>query len=443
LISCSLQVELKEQITEKSVEVEPEDTKFIQTEESESSMESTEEAEAEAESSQEAEAESTEEAEAESTEEAEAESTEESEEEMAKSQLGTSELSSFIEEAASTGADFPENYFDGNWLMYGYGCNRNTPKVEKCKCHTEGNEFICIKTLGDDCVTTGNETFRGKTHNPHKSGKNYSITYVVGNARRPNSGHWRNRLHIINNNEYRSQGRKYIRDTAQNEKEKPKPAPVPVEPKPVPRPLITPIPRPLITPAPRPLITPAPRPVISTKPLFISPPRQPMVYYYTNYFLGNWNGIGYVCDKETPAIEVVNIRYHKGRLYAVKLLGDNCVPRGKLSFEAPIPGKLWQGLKFGCLFVVGSPQHPAARQVNNNITIIDINTFKIGERTFYRSMGPGSAHPHGVYLNMTPLVGHSAYPGPGYVKLNPKKNMRSPVRRFVIVEEETNKPGNC
>jgi len=357
-------------------------------------------------------------------------------------QLGSQEESQIETESVEEIKDesglvlsFKQDYLVGDWLMYGYGCNRRTPKVEKCNCKMQGAVAICTKTLGDDCVTTGHETFRTKNL-PNKlfPGKNLSITYVVGNARRPNSGHWRNSMHIVNYHEFRSQKRRYVRIA-------PKPAvnpmvkPVAPTIKPIPAPGSIPIKIPIAIPSrPIPVPRPAPRPAV---------PAQRMVYYYSNYFLGNWNGVGYSCDAATPQIEVVNIRYYRGNLYATKLLGDNCVPAKKLSFEAPIPGRLWQGLSFGCKFVVGSPQHPAARQIPNSIKIIDLNTFEVGKHTFYRVMGPNAAHPHGVYLNMTPLVGHSAYPGPGFIKMNPKKNMRSPVRRFVIVEEETNKPGNC
>jgi len=45
---------------------------------------------------------------------------------------------------------------------------------------------------------------------------------------------------------------------------------------------------------------------------------------------------------------------------------------------------------------------------------------------------------------MKPMIGKGgSYPGPAYVKLNPKSNIRHPVRRFVIVEESTDRPGNC
>merc|ERR1711934_1141094 len=135
---------------------------------------------------------------------------------------------------------------------------------------------------------------------------------------------------------------------------KPPPGLIP-RPKPVPRPIPRPVPRPVPRPIrPRPVPRPVPRP-IRPRPVPRPVPVQRQVYYYYNYFLGNWNGLGYTCDAKTPQIEVVNIRYSRGNLYAMKLLGDNCVPRGKLSFEGRIPRRLWQGMRFPVKFVVGSP----------------------------------------------------------------------------------------
>ena len=333
---------------------------------------------------------------------------------MAELQLGSSEEMEMESENTMT-EEFLQNYYNGNWLMYGYGCNRNTPKVEKGHCVTEGSLVICTKTLGDDCVTTGTETFRGTIPEVLKTGINIPITYVVGNAGRPNSGHWKNSMHIVDLNEFRSQNRIYVRDPKITSLA-PKPAPVPV---------------PVPTPAPVPVPVPTPKPVVVI-------PAQRLVYYYSNYFLGDWNVIGNVCDEHTPQIEVVNITYAKGRLYATKLIGDNCVPAKKLSFEAAIPETIWQGETFLTMLNVS-----ATKKIKKKITVVDLNTFQIGKQTYYRSMGKDSAHPHGVYINMTSIVGHSKYPGPQFVNLNPRKNMRSPVRRFVIVEEETNKPGNC
>jgi len=339
---------------------------------------------------------------------------------------------------------FPANYFLGNWKMLGYRCPGDQKASESCSCkmintgnrkRTDKMEVICTKIIGDYCVTSGHETFRSRNlPDTFKSGKNMNIRYVVGNRRRPNSGHWNNRMKIVDQNTFVSQNRKYIRISA------PKPA-VLIAPAPIAPVAVAPVPHILIASRPAPTtgggyIATAPRPVAPV-------PAQRVVYFYSNYFLGNWNGVGYVCDQFTPSIEVVNIRYLRGNLYATKILGDSCVPAKKLSFEAPLPGRLFQGLAFGVKLVIGSPKNPAARQVPGTITIIDINTFELGKHTFYRVMGPNAAHPHGVYLNMTPLVGQGGYPGPNFIKMNPKKNMRSPVRRFVIVEEETNKPANC
>merc|ERR1712195_45993 len=183
---------------------------------------------------------------------------------------------------------------------------------------------------------------------------------------------------------------------------------------------VEPTTRPSINSAKAPFFRPiAPAPVLPLAPTVTA---AKTVYYYANYFLGNWNVVGYVCDETTPAIEVVNIKYNKGNMYATKLIGDVCVPAKKLSFEAPIPGKLYQGLSFPIKFTVGSPKMPAAKQVPNTITIKDMNTFEIPIHIFYRVIGPDAPKPHGVYINMRPIVGKGAYPGPNVIKLNPKTN---------------------
>merc|ERR1712032_1518170 len=100
--------------------------------------------------------------------------------------------------------------------------------------------------------------------------------------------------------EFRSQRRRYVRDAAANRRDAPRPTP-----KPLPRPPIRQPEKPgdfVLPGIPR----PSPRP--SKGPISIRPvPVQRQVYYYYNYFLGNWNGLGYTCDAKTPQIEVVNI----------------------------------------------------------------------------------------------------------------------------------------
>merc|ERR1740139_1900959 len=339
-------------------------------------------------------------------------------------QLGTEEeLEEEMEEEtiAAMMGNFPANYFVGDWLMYGLTCNKNTPKVEKCSCAMKDKIVICTKTLGDDCVTTGTETFRSSGDLPAQlqNGKKMKITYTVGTAKKPNSGKWRNAMKIINKDTFISGKRKYVRISspkpAVEPTTRPSPnnllnilgstttttvkapvkavepnnllnilgstttttvkAPAKIEPNNLlkllgstttttttsgtkgttPVKAVEPTTRPSINSAKAPFFKPiAPAPVLPLAPTVTA---AKTVYYYANYFLGNWNVVGYVCDETTPAIEVVNIKYNKGNMYATKLTGDVCVPAKKLSFEAPIPGKLYQGLSFPIKFTVGSPKN--------------------------------------------------------------------------------------
>merc|ERR1711957_15086 len=289
------------------------------------------------------------------------------------------------------------------------GCNKNTPKVEKCSCAMKEKIVICTKTLGDDCVTTGTETFRSSGDLPAQlqNGKKMKITYTVGTAKKPNSGKWRNAMKIINKDTFISGKRKYVRISP------PKP---PVEPTTRPS-LIAPAPVKAVEPnnllnilgstttttvkapvkavepnnllkllgstttttttsgtkgtttvkavepttAPVKAVEPTTRPSINAKAPFFKPiapaPVLPLaptvtaaktVYYYANYFLGNWNVVGYVCDETTPAIEVVNIKYNKGNMYATKLLGDLCVPAKKIKFRSTYPRKTIPRIIFPC-----------------------------------------------------------------------------------------------
>jgi hypothetical protein len=343
--------------------------------------------------------------------------------------------------------EFEQNYFDGNWLMYGYTCNGKEPKVEKCNCVTSNGTVICTKTLGDDCVTTGHETFRFKLPALVETGKNVKLTYVVGSPQKPNAGHWRNKFQVVDLNLFVSQSRKYTRDPLKSDK----PEPAPVEPKPVP--VVDPVPVAPVEPKPVPVVDPVPvapvepKPVAPVEPVPVSPPRPTAitryVYYYNQYFIGGWNAVGYICNKNTPQIEKININYvgKSRRLAATKVTGDECIPAGNISFNFIAPQKIWQGETIPITFQIGAPGKTERDWVDRQIYVIDLNSFRIENRIFYRNIGPNN-HPNGVYINMHPLIGHGAYPGPANIKVNPK-NLRNPVRRFVIVEESISKPGNC
>merc|ERR1719469_669907 len=143
---------------------------------------------------------------------------------MAEEQLGSEiELQEETVESldSETGKDFPENYFVGNWKMLGYRCPGDNKASESCSCkmintgnrkRADHSEVICTKIIGDYCVTSGHETFRSRSLPATLStGKNMRIRYVVGNRRRPNSGHWNNAMKIVDQNKFVSQNRIYIR----------------------------------------------------------------------------------------------------------------------------------------------------------------------------------------------------------------------------------------
>merc|ERR1712151_957833 len=311
---------------------------------------------------------------------------------------------------------FTANYFESEWLMHGYGCDVKEPKVEKCRCKTVGKEVICTKTLGDNCVPTGKETFRFVKPAVIKTAVNIDLTYLVGSPAKPASGHWRNKFVIDDINNFHSGKRRYVRIAA------------PVLAKPAPKPQVAASPA---IPVPR----PAPRPAVPSV-------NGPYVYYYQNYFVGHWNAVGYKCTSKTPKIEKIKVTRVGAEVVGTKLTGDECVPAGARTFHFQQPAKLWRGLFIGKVqFGIGAPEVKTQKIELAQVQIIDLNTFTIGGHTYYRILAP-NFRADGVYINMTNMVG-AVYPGPGFIKLNPKKNMRSPVRRFVIVEEETNKPGNC
>jgi hypothetical protein len=186
----------------------------------------------------------------------------------------------------------------------------------------------------------------------------------------------------------------------------------------------------------------------TTKPLALNVSTKPLLFYKQDYFLGQWNAIGYKCDEHTSHSQLIRVRYANGRLYGIKLTGDNCVPAKKLSFEAELPTELFRNVVLKAKLVVGSPKCQAARQVDEKLTIIDLNTFSVGGRTFYRLIdGNANAHgknPNEVTINMRPYIHHNKnYLGPKTIRLNPRNGMRSPVRRFVIVEESVSKPATC
>merc|ERR1712166_643506 len=339
---------------------------------------------------------------------------------------------------------FKQDYFEGEWEMFGYGCDGKEPTPELMNCTDSDKNVICKKTLGDNCVTTGTETFRFVKPALIQLGKTINLRYLVGNVKRPNSGHWNNHFEIDDLNKFHSGKRIYIRTHKRSD------IPALVAPK---RPELAVN---IATPdTPEKILQAVGTGKLVDETKFTAPTAQinvvvpptqagPYVYYYQNYFVGHWNAVGYTCTKNTPKIEKIAIVKSGNNMVGTKLTGDECVPAGSKTFEFMLPAKLWRGQAIAnTKFQIGNPNGKTQKEKHDEkTTIIDLNSFTIGAHTYYRIMGP-AFRADGVYIIMQPLVGKGVYPGPGYIKLNPKHNMRAPVRRFVIIEEETNKPGNC
>merc|ERR1712222_304612 len=97
---------------------------------------------------------------------------------MAEEELGTElelEEAEDMEVDESMMANFPGNkYFVGHWKMLGYRCPCDNKAAESCDCHMQGAMVICIKKIGDYCVTSGHETFRsGQLPGTLRTGKHY------------------------------------------------------------------------------------------------------------------------------------------------------------------------------------------------------------------------------------------------------------------------------
>jgi hypothetical protein len=332
--------------------------------------------------------------------------------------------------------EFPRTYFLGHWKMRGFESKAcNGLPIEKMVGTYDGDKVIATKTLGDKCVTTGHETFSGvlpKEGLLKSDIELFKVKFVVGSPSKPNSGKLKNSIIIIDENNFKSKKHNlsFFRDTEENAKEGINPFP---EPEPQPKPVVDPVPE------PKPVVDPVPEPKLPPN-TNVSIKR--LMYFSQNYFVGKWYGFGYKCDDETPKIERIDIKNSEGKIFATKINGDNCVHSGSLSFSGVLSKKLYVNHQMKVSFAIGSPKKPSFTEKEKKLTIIDLYTFKIEDHTFYRVMGEGYLHSN-VHINMTPIFGHGRYEGAGYINLNPKRTLRHPVRRFVIVEEEVNSPGNC
>ena len=85
----------------------------------------------------------------------------------------------------------------GVWIGEGYQCPSGVTHVEKINIthDLQTGKVVAIKTVGDDCVTTGNKTFDGIFDGKSLS---FKVTFVTGNATNPNSSTTTSSIDIIN-----------------------------------------------------------------------------------------------------------------------------------------------------------------------------------------------------------------------------------------------------
>ena len=243
---------------------------------------------------------------------------------------------------AATSLSWDNDYFLGDWKAWGYGCDNQTPPNELFNVYHENGQFFAKKTLGDNCVTTGTVSFRGALPaNGFSTGKNYPVTFTLGNKQRPNSSFGNTNLQIQDVNRFSAPawGLRYERLT-----------PYPLRPKVV----VDPVPVAPVAPV---------APVI------------PEGAFPSNYFLGDWKAWGYGCDNETPVNELFNVYYDNTSYYAKKTLGDNCVTTGTVSFKGSLQPYWKINTNYPATYTLGNKQRPNSSFGNTNIRIQDINRF--------------------------------------------------------------------
>lgn len=243
-----------------------------------------------------------------------------------------------------TKATFNRYFLRGTWVGRGYRCNNSpTDLLEDIVVSTEGSKIVATKINGDDCVNSGQVTFRLDKHATFETGKGYKCEIQLGNPDKPNHKFSdKCTLTIIdtNNIEIKEWGLKFTRGR---------------------------------------------------------------IEYPRNFFLGFWIGDGYKCNNKQVK-EDVHIHYGVEKWQAVKVKGDECVHGGKVTFEADIQSKWrmshdWKW-NIPCIITLGSPAEPQSVKSDKcNIKIIDDNNFEVGPWgiTFTRGRLPLDFYPYDFF----------------------------------------------
>jgi len=221
---------------------------------------------------------------------------------------------------------YPQEYFKGFWLGRGYTCNTGGQIPEDIDVTYVGDEFIATKVTGDDCVTTGTVTFKANLRDawtPTNGKYNIKCTITLGNPSRPNSTESKKcNIEIVNENEFK----------------------------------------------------------VTNWNLTFNRGR---ASYPKDYFLGFWIGDGYKCTSSESLPEDINVHYEDNKFVAVKVKGDECVNKGKVTFQGPLTTTDKWTIKtnfkwdIGCTITLGNPSNPQSSSGKCTIEIIDEDHFSV------------------------------------------------------------------
>lgn len=110
---------------------------------------------------------------------------------------------------------------------------------------------------------------------------------------------------------------------------------------------------------------------------------------------GEWDGKGYYCPSGyVPYFEFISIAHdlETGEVVATKIIGDDCVTSGNMTFTGFYDGK---SETFEVTFLLGNPTFPNSDYGNDIITIVDENEMHAGQdggitftRAFYSNLPP-------------------------------------------------------
>jgi len=299
-----------------------------------------------------------------------------------------------LELSSDTGAVFDKNWMLGVWIGKGYKCGLFSRSIdEDINVTYEGGEFVATKINGDACVNSGIVTFRGSLSNEYDTNGRYKCVITLGNAFRPQSSHNSNcNVVPIDENNF-----KVVNWNLTFTRKGPR---VPLE---LPKPVVTPPPT-VISPPPTATPTPTPTIVVSPPPVIAPPTPAPVRIYPHNFFLGFWIGDGYRCNTTSPTKEDVHISYGDNEWSAVKVHGDDCVNKGKVTFKVTLqPDWRPDSRRIPCILTLGSPSKPQSSSTDKcYIDIVDDNKFILKDWgiTFVRGRlpTPGLIYPYEYFL---------------------------------------------